>query len=157
MFMDLLGWGVPIFDLRRHSVSYSGEPDQKLDFTSMDDVAAYTAAAALDPNAPEILRIAGEVASANDLAAIGQEITGEAMQLVRLGSLDDLKYGIEAVRAAHPEQEEEEFPRFQQMQYMHNMQSGKAKLTPLDNARYPELHWTGIADLVRAMRTKPGR
>ncbi|MCF5951665.1 NmrA family protein, partial [Xanthomonas perforans] len=47
-------------------VLHFGDADQKLDFTAKDDVARYTAAAALDPNAPRDLRIAGNSISPND-------------------------------------------------------------------------------------------
>lgn len=36
------------------------------------------------------------------------------------------------------------------MQYMHNMLSGRAKLTPLDNARYPDLRWTPVREVLAA-------
>jgi hypothetical protein len=34
------------------------------------------------------------------------------------------------------------------MQYMHNMFSGLAKLDPIDNARYPGIHWTTARELI---------
>ena len=58
---------------------------------------------------------------------------------------------IAAERAAHPEAESEIFPRFQQLQYTHNMQSGRGKLTPLDNARYA-IKTTTVRDLLAANR-----
>lgn len=42
--------------------------DYSADFTTKDDVAAYTAAAALDAAAPRILRIAGDTVSARGIA-----------------------------------------------------------------------------------------
>jgi hypothetical protein len=36
------------------------------------------------------------------------------------------------------------------MQYMHNMFSGKAKLEPLDNDRYPGIRWTTVRDVLAA-------
>ncbi|MCF5929129.1 NmrA family NAD(P)-binding protein, partial [Xanthomonas perforans] len=58
-------------------VLHFGDADQKLDFTAKDDVARYTAAAALDPNAPRDLRIAGNSISPNDIAHLLTELTGE--------------------------------------------------------------------------------
>ena len=43
MFMDILAYGLPLLDLKAGSVSYWGDADQKLDFTTMDDTAAATA------------------------------------------------------------------------------------------------------------------
>ena len=59
-FAELLTWGMPLLDFAAKRVSYWGDADQKLDFTTMDDTAMFTAAAALDPAAPAILRIAGD-------------------------------------------------------------------------------------------------
>lgn len=147
-FMELLTYGMPLFDRKAKTVTYYGDPDQLLDFTTMDNTADFTAAAALDADAPTILRIAGDQISAKQLAALAQDLTGTPFELVRAGSLDDLKAYAARERAAHPETESEEFPRWQQGQYMHNMQSGRAKLDPLDNRRYPDVKWTTIRDLL---------
>ncbi|MDB5507038.1 MAG: NmrA family protein [Devosia sp.] len=146
-FMELLTYGMPLFDRKAKTVTYWGDPDQLLDFTTMDDTAAFTAAAALDTAAPDILRIAGDQISARQLAALSGELTGAPFELVRAGDLDGLKGYIQRERQSHPESETEEFPRWQQAQYMHNMQSGRAKLSPLDNERYP-MRWTKVRDLL---------
>lgn len=41
------------------------------------------------------------------------------------------------------------------MQYTRNMFDGRAKLEPLDNTRYPDLHWTSVRDLLSAHLKKP--
>jgi hypothetical protein len=38
------------------------------------------------------------------------------------------------------------FPPWQGMQYMRDMFSGRGKLEPLDNDRYPDVRWTSIRD-----------
>jgi hypothetical protein len=38
------------------------------------------------------------------------------------------------------------------MQYLRDMFSGRAKLAPLDNARYPELRWTSVREVLAADR-----
>jgi NAD(P)-dependent dehydrogenase (short-subunit alcohol dehydrogenase family) len=47
-FMDMLGAEMPIIQPAIRCVLYWGSPDQPLDFTTKNDVAAFTAAAALD-------------------------------------------------------------------------------------------------------------
>ncbi|MGA2297056.1 MAG: hypothetical protein ABSG15_05865 [FCB group bacterium] len=42
------------------------------------------------------------------------------------------------------------YPAWQGMQYMRNMFEGKAKLEPLDNDRYPGMHWTTVRDVLSA-------
>ena len=40
------------------------------------------------------------------------------------------------------------FPPWQGMQYLHNMFTGLPKLAPLDNARYPEIRWTPVREVL---------
>ena len=149
-FADMLMWKrSPLYDFTRHQVMYWGSPDQLLDFTAMEDVADFTAAAALDPASPRFLRVAGNAVNARDLAAAGSEVFGTPYEVARQGSLDDLADRIRAVRASDPASESSVFPPFQGMQYLHNMFSGKGKLDPLDNARYPDVRWTTIRALLK--------
>ncbi|MEP7241039.1 MAG: NmrA family NAD(P)-binding protein [Devosia sp.] len=147
-FMDLLLWGRGI-DFKAHQVNHWGSPDQPLQYTTTADVAEITAAAALDPEAPAVLEMVGETITARQLAATAGEVLGTPFALNRLGSLDDLTALIASERAAHPEAEAEIFPRFQQLQYTHNMQSGRGALTHTDNTRYG-LNLTTVRDLLTA-------
>lgn len=148
MFTDLLAWGNPLLDLRKQSTTYWGEADQVLDFTTMVDTAAVTAQAALMPQAQRWIRVAGDSLDATALAQVGTELTGQTFALNRAGSIAELSAAIEATRAADPGGENEEFPRWQQMQYIRNMSSGKAQLTPLDNAKFPNVRWLTVRDVV---------
>ncbi len=150
-FAELLTSRMPLLDLDARRVSYWGDDaDQRMDFTTMDNTAAFTAAAALDPSAPKILRIAGDEKSARELATVAGELKNAKFELVRLGSVDDLAALIRRVRAADPEGEKELFPKWQGMQYMHSMFSGLAKLEPLDNDRYPNMQWTSAREVIAA-------
>lgn len=147
-FMELLLWGRGI-DFKGRVVNYWGSPDQNLNYTTTPDTAAITAEAALDPAPPKILRIAGDTVTATGLAAAASEATGTTFSLNRLGSIDDLAALIAKERQEHPESEAETFPRFQQLQYTHNMQSGRGVLHNLDNGRYP-LELTSVRELLKA-------
>lgn len=149
-FGELLTSRMPLLDFEARRVNYWESADQRLDFTTMDDTASFTAAAALDPSTPRILRIAGDEISARELATVAEEVTGAKFELVRLGALEQLAAFIQRERAADPEGEKHSFPRWQGMQYMHNMFSGRAKLEPLDNDRYPNMTWTRARDLIAA-------
>jgi uncharacterized protein YbjT (DUF2867 family) len=150
-FADMLlsGQG-PFFDIANRRVQYWGTPDQVLDFTTINDVAYYTARAAQDTDAPRSLRIAGDEISARDMAALASEISGVEFSLFRLRTLEELDLKIREARAADPSSEHEVFPVFQQMQYLHNMFSGRAKLFNLDNNRYASMKWTKLRDLLAA-------
>ncbi|MGC4043943.1 MAG: NmrA family NAD(P)-binding protein [Armatimonas sp.] len=143
-FAELLTSAMPLLDFKAKQVRHWENADQPLDFTTMDNTAAFTAAVAMDTATPRFLRIAGDTISARELATL----TG--FELVRLGSLDDLTALIVHTRAADPESEKEEYPAWQGMQYMHNMFSGRAKLEPLDNDRYPTLQWTSVPNVLTA-------
>ncbi len=147
-FGELLTSRMPLLDLAGRRVTYWGSADQKLDFTTMDDTAAFTAAVATDETAPRILRIAGDQISARELAALAGELRKETFALVRLGNVENLAEIIKRERAADPTSEAKPFPRWQANQYMHNMFSGLAKLDPVDNARYGKSSWTTARDLI---------
>jgi uncharacterized protein YbjT (DUF2867 family) len=149
MFTDLLTGPAPLIQFGLHRVLYWGDADQPLDFSSMDDTAAFTAAAALDPGPPRFLRVAGEVASIRGLQAAATAATGQQFRLFRVGSLPLLATRIKLTRTLFP-QRQEVFPAWQGMQYLHNMLSGRPKLAPLDNARYPDLRWTPVREVLAA-------
>lgn len=140
-FLDMLGAEMPIIQRRIHRVLYWQDADQLLDFTTKDDVAAYTAQAALDDTAPRILRIAGDSVSARDIATILSGVSGEHYRPLWAGSLGSLGVMIRIARLVAP-QPTAAFPAWQGMQYMRDQFSGHAKLSPLDNDRYPGMRWT---------------
>lgn len=61
--------GASVRALVRRPVRYRGDADQLFDFTTKDDVAAFTANAAMDAGAPRYRHIAGDQISARGLAA----------------------------------------------------------------------------------------
>ena len=146
-FMDMLGREMPIIQPAIHRVLYWNSPDQPLDFTTMDDTAAYVAAAALDPETPRWLRIAGDSVSARDIAAIMSSVTGEAYKPLWAGNTASLNGMIALTRLLVPGSDEP-FPPWQGMQYMRDQFSGRGKLNSTQNDRYPDLDWTSVSDLL---------
>ena len=146
-FADILSYGTPIYDFRNYTVGYWGDKaDWKMDFTTMDNTADYTAAAALDSKTPRVLRIAGFQVSPNDLVKIGAEVKGKEFKLVPLGSLEDFAAANKKARAANPEGEKEIFPDWQGKQYLHSMFSVHHET--LDNDRYPDVEWMNAKDVI---------
>jgi len=82
------------------------------------------------------------------------ELTRKRFRTLRVGSLHSLGSLIELIRTVAP-QSGVTFPPWQGMQYLRDMYSGRGKLEPLDNARYPELSWTPVKDVLR-QRAKAG-
>ena len=150
-FAELLTGQMPLILFKRKRVLYWGNPDQRMDFTTMDDTAAFTARAALDPSTPRFLRIAGDQLSARELTVLVSEVTGQEFKLFRAGSLGLLGALIRVGRTISPA-ERQLYPAWQGMQYMRNMFDGRAKLEPLDNDRYPSLYWATVRDVLLARR-----
>ncbi len=147
-FMELLLGQAPYILFKRHRVLYWQNADQVLDFTTMDDVAAFTAAAAMDPQAPRVLKVVGERTTPRQLAALMSELTGRPFTLTWVGNVFTLGLMIRAMRALMPATSDP-FPPWQGMQYSHNMFSNRGNLVdPLDNARYPDLKWTPLHEVL---------
>lgn len=149
MFTDLLLKEAPLIQARWKRVLYWGKADQLLDFTTIDNTAAFTARAALDRDTPRYLRIAGDVVSSRDLAEAASRATGHHFKPTGVGGLGLFKAMITITKKLSP-QPKEVFPPWQGMQYLHNMYTGMPKLHPLDNDRYPDMQWTTVEDVLRA-------
>lgn len=149
-FADLLTGKAPIVLQRPRRILYWGDADQPLDFTAKDDVARYTAAAALDSEAPRILRIAGDTVTPRVLATIMTDLTGRPFGLWRAGGLKRLSLLIRIARAVTPASDAV-FPAWQGMQYLRDMASGRGRLLPLDNDRYGQMPWVGARTTLAAV------
>ena len=147
MFADLLTGQAPVvlFGLKR--VMYWGRADQAMDFTTMENTAEFSAAAALDPTTPRYLRVAGDVLTVRGLQAAASQATGDKFGLLRLGGLGAFAIAIKLTRALMPASDDV-FPPWQGMQYLHNMFTGLPKLQPLDNARYSHVKWTPVREVL---------
>ena len=149
-FAEILSYNTPLLDFKKQSVGYWGDnPDWKMDFTTMDDTAAFTAAAAMGASAPKGLQIAGFQVSPNDLVTLATTITGKAYTLNSMGSLEDFQAYTRKLRSEDPAGEQEVFPRWQQQQYMHDQFS--THHDRLDNERYTGINWTGAEDFLRTI------
>lgn len=145
-FMELLTSGqMPMINDKWHRIMHFGSADQKLDFTTVPDVAAYTAAVAADPNpTPTVLRIAGDSFSATDMAAIATRVYGQQYKPMWIGSVGFLRLLILILKIFIGGIDDKLLPPWQGMQYLENMVSGVGILDPLDNDRYPDLVWTTV-------------
>ena len=146
-FAEVLNWNIPVLDSKNKTVGYFGSPTHKLDFTTMDDAAAYTAATALDSETPPILRIASFQVTPNEFVQFTEQTLGTPYKLVDMGSIEDLRAKNKAARAADPAGEHELYARWQQSQYLQSMFS--TTHSKLDNARYPGVQWTSLSDAIK--------
>jgi uncharacterized protein YbjT (DUF2867 family) len=158
-FMELLtSRQFPLINDKFHRVLYFGSADQKLDFTTIPDVAAYTAAVAADPNpTPKILRIAGSSFNAKDLATIVSQVHGQKYTPMWAGGVGFLRMMIPILKFLIRGVEDKLLPPWQGLQYLENMVSGKGQLDSLDNDRYPELVWTTVEQSLKEVDAEKAR
>ncbi|WP_205504191.1 NmrA family NAD(P)-binding protein [Rufibacter psychrotolerans] len=151
MFTDLLTGQAPVVLFPVKRILFWGNADQPLDFTNIANTATYTALAALDPNTPRYLRIAGDVQTPKGLQRAASQATGHPFKLLRAGGLGVLNAMIRVTKTLM-RNSQEVFPPWQGMQYLRDMLSGQAKLTSLNNDRYPEMRWTSVQQVLASRR-----
>ena len=150
-FADILAYSVPFVDIKNKSIGYWDSPDWKVDVTTMDDTAAYTAEVALDESTPRKLNIAGFQISAKELQQLASEVFGTPFKLTNLGSVSELAANNKKERVAHPEGEKELYPSWQGSQYMQSMFS--THHDHLDNNRYPNVKWTSAKEVLTEIKS----
>ncbi|MEO5666464.1 MAG: NmrA family NAD(P)-binding protein [Bdellovibrionota bacterium] len=155
-FADMLTGQAPFILFGLKKVIYFSNPDQKMDFTTRDNVAIYTAHAALDETTPRYLRISGDQVSARDLSAIMTKIEGKKFKLLKLGSISGLEIVIMVFKRMSGGNGGK-YPIWQGFQYMHNMFAGLGKFTELDNHRYQGIQWTPLESILRSHFNPSGK
>ena len=144
-FYEVMLGFMGIIDWEHRAVSHWGDPDQPVDITSVSDTAAYTAAVALDPKAVGTFRFAGDVMSLRQFHGAVERGSSRQFALRHLGTADDLRAEIER----QAELTDNPFD-YVALQYQWCMISGKAKFDTIDNATYPQITPTSLADFVRS-------
>lgn len=147
-FADILKYNTPVLNLKDKSIGYWGDKaGWQLDFTTMDDTAAFTAEAALDDNAPRDLQIASFQISPEQLRTTVKEVSGQEFRIHQLSGLEDFALSIKKQRAENPAGENELYAKWQQAQYMFSMFS--TRHNQLSNERYPNLTWTTAPEFIK--------
>ena len=148
-FTDLLTDQMPMILFKFHKVLYWGNANQKMDFTTMDDTAEFTAKVAMDENSPRFLRIAGDQLNVKEVATIMTKLTGKKHGLLKAGGVGFLNMTIKIGKTFAPA-ENDLYPAWQGMQYMRDMVEGRVDILNHDNNRYPEIKWTSIKEVLSA-------
>lgn len=147
-FADIIKYNTPLFDTKNKTISFfHDKKDWKVDFTTIDETAMFTALASLDDDAPRDLRIASFRVSPLDLEQLSEQYKGEKYELVDKGSLEDFSASLKIWRASDPNGESNLYSKWQQAQYLHSMFF--AHHTSLDNDRYPNLNWTSVEEYIK--------
>ncbi len=148
-FSDILSYNTPLLDLKNNSVSYWEDADWPIDFTTMDNTAAFTAGAAIDESTPKKLNIASFRITPNGLQALAEKTFKRQFPIKNMGSRSELTAFIRNMRKEQPDGEKELYPQWQQMQYLLSMFSAKA--VELDNNRYTGIDWTPASAALAAL------
>jgi nucleoside-diphosphate-sugar epimerase len=146
-FADLLKDEMPMILFKQKKILYWGNADYRMDFTTMDDTAEFTANVALDPSTPRFLRIAGNQITARELAATMSDISGNKFRLFRPGGLGLLGIITKIAKTIAPGKTAL-YPAWQGMQYMRDMLDERGKIDMYDNDRYPNMKWTTVQEML---------
>ncbi|TDC93256.1 NAD-dependent epimerase/dehydratase family protein [Nonomuraea deserti] len=132
-------------DWESGTFNYWGDGDQPVDFSTYSDTAEWTAEVALDPSAAgRTVRVAGDVLTLKELRRAMERGSGRRLEARQLGTTDDLRAEIECRKAVATDAFE-----YLLLQYNWAMVTGKGKLDPLDNHRYPGIQPIGAEEYFR--------
>ncbi|MDN3586229.1 SDR family NAD(P)-dependent oxidoreductase [Pedobacter aquatilis] len=140
-FADILKYNTPILNLKNRTIAYWGDKAEwRLDFTTMENTAAFTAAVALKDESPRDLHIASFQISPKMLKDSVKAISGQDFNLQKLSDLNEFSGNIKKQRSENPSGEQELYAKWQQAQYMYSMFT--TQHPKLDNQNYGEIKWT---------------
>lgn len=141
---NVLGF-LGLFDSDKGVVRYWGDGKTPIDWTTWEDTARFTAAAALDDRkVPERLFVSGDRMDVFAFAKTWEAAHGKTLTLERLGSLDELEQETKRRLAAEPENMFAWLP----LMYARGVFGGQALLGPSHNARYPEISAESVAQAI---------
>ena len=146
-FMDLLTTDMPLVLFKVKRILCWGNPDQILEFTTTENVAQFTAAAAIDEDTPRYLRIAGDKLSCNDFVKLLTELTSKKYKIIRPGGIGLLNFLIKMTRLFSPSKNKL-YPAWQGMQYMRDIMEGRIIFQKYDNDRYLNMRWTSVKEFL---------
>lgn len=146
-FMDLLITDMPLILFKQKRILCWGNANQIIEFTTIDNVAEFTAEVAMDENTPRFMRIAGDRLSCNDFVELLSTITNQKYKLFRPGGIGLLNFLIKVTRFFSPSKKEL-YPAWQGMQYMRDIMEGRIIFQKYDNDSYPNIHWKSVKEFL---------
>ena len=148
-FADILKYNTPILNLKSKTIAYWGDKaDWKLDFTTMENTAAFTAAAAISGHSTRDLHIASFQISPNMLHEEILALTNQDFIIQKLSEMDEFTESIKKQRTENPSGENELYAKWQQAQYMYSMYSTQHQ--KLDNDLFANIAWTTASEYLKS-------
>lgn len=141
---DVLGF-LGLVDEDKGAVRFWGDGNTPIDWTTWEDTARFTAAAALDERkVPEHLFVSGDRVDVLSLAKTWELSHGKKLTLERLGSLEELEAETKRRLATDPANMFAWLP----LMYARGVFGGQALLGPTHNALYPEIKAETVAQAI---------
>ena len=135
-----------LFDAEKRVLRYWGDGKALIDWTTWEDTARFTAAAATDDTAvPRHLFVAGDRMDALTFAKTWEDVRGEALTVERLGSLEELSAELQRRLSSDPQNMYAWLP----LMYARGVFEGQALLGALQNQRYPQIKPETVAQAIR--------
>jgi nucleoside-diphosphate-sugar epimerase len=134
-----------MLDGERGVLRYWGDGTTPIDWTTWEDTARFTAAAALDDRpVPERLSVRGERLDTFAFARAWETGHQKKLTLERLGSLEELAAETRRRLTTEPQNMYAWLP----LMYARGVYGGQALLGEIENARYPEIHPETVAQAI---------
>lgn len=144
MFSPFIG----MVDRQAGTLSFWGDGKTRIDLSSMDDVALFVAEVSQDSTASNrVAQFVGEALSMADIAAAIEQATGQKLNLVSRGTIEDGYATLEQLKA-----EKADLMRMLPLMYQLPMMSGKAKLNDAADFLYPRTSRTRLVDFLTRQR-----
>ncbi|CAM2158894.1 NmrA family protein (plasmid) [Pararobbsia alpina] len=144
-FMEAVFSSPGLIDADAGTITYWGDDEVALDFTSVSDVAAWTVAAVEDPASDNrMVSVAGDRRTIAQIADDYAVATGKELHRVRRGSIADGYAELRrmAKAGAHP-------MAMLPLQYLLPMMSGEGTLRDIANDQYPTVRPTSLLDFMK--------
>jgi NmrA-like family len=146
-FMELLTTDMPLILFKQKRILCWGNPNQVLEFTTTQNIAAFTAETAMADSSDRYVRIAGDKLSCNEFVKLLTEITSNKYKLFKPGGIGLLNFLIKVTKFFSPSKNEL-YPAWQGMQYMRDMMEGRIVFQKYDNEKYGNLKWTTVKEFL---------
>jgi len=134
------------FNLEKGEAYLWGKGNEKMEFTTFADTAAYTAEAALDENSlPAKLFFAGDKLTFHELVKEAEAGLDRPITIRNMGTLEDMNTEINQRMQTQPKNMFAWLP----LMYWRAMLNGKGKLGSLMNERYPTVNPTNVSTYLK--------
>lgn len=139
-FMNVIFASPGLIDANAGTITLWGDGHMPLDFTSLDDVAAYLVVAIQTPSTlNSVVEIAGDRRTVHQIAEDYEAATGRALKRICRGSIEEGYATLRRMEAdgAHP-------MALLPLQYLLPMMSGEGRLRHVANTDYPTIKPTSL-------------